>query len=198
MNDVQNSLSLPERLRLHTPTMALFTIIFGLVGAGVFVLIYAIEMPFIMISLFKFGLAPALAIIAVVGGLRGPLAGFLTGYLGIILYDFIFFGTVVMLTLPAFSYGVLGLIVGLPSYDLTKGRSLAKMSVLSAIGLVFTALLVVVFDLTIVHHSILIALGFVLLPLMTVGLPSVILITPILARIWATIYQQAPAHWQSM
>jgi hypothetical protein len=184
-----------ERLRIQHWTIALITIVFGLVGAGVFAIVNAIPMPYTMVSLFRFGLSPALAIIALVGGIRGPLAGFLTGYLGVVTYDLLFFNTVVTLTLPALSYGVLGLIIGIASYDFSKGRSLGKLSILSAIGLVFTALLLVVFGLYVEQTAVLAEIGFVMLPLLTTGLPSVILITPILARFWQFISENVQIPW---
>ncbi len=118
-----------EKLQIQHWTMALITIVFGLVGAAIFAMVNVIPMPYTMVSLFKFSLSPALAIIAVIGAIRGPLAGFLTGYLGVITYDLLFFNTVVTLTLPALSYGVLGLIVGIASYDFSNGRSLGKLSI---------------------------------------------------------------------
>jgi len=155
-------------------------------------------MPYTMVSLFKFGLSPALAIIALIGGIRGPLAGFLTGYLGVLAHDLLFFNTVVTYTLPALSYGVLGLIVGIASYDFSNGRSLGKLSILSAIGLVFTALLLVVFGLLVEQTAVLAGIGFVMLPLLTTGLPSVILLTPILARFWEFVNQTVQLPWQSL
>ncbi len=187
-----------EKLRIEHWTIALITVIFGLVGAGVFALVNSINMPFTMISLFKFGLAPALAIIALVGAVRGPLAGFLTGYLGVITYDLLFFNAVVILTLPALAYGVLGLIVGLVTYDLSNGRSLGKLSILSIVGLVFTALLLVVIGMFVEQTSVLAGLGFVMLPLLTTGLPTVILITPILARLWFVASQNIQLPWPTV
>ncbi len=184
------STSLIETLRIQHWTIALVTILFGLVGAGIYAILNAIEMPYIMVSLFKFGLSPAIVIIALIGGIRGPLAGFLTGYIGVIVYDLVVFHTVLNLTLPALAYGVLGVIVGLASYDFTNGRSLAKLSILSTIGLVFTALLLVVIGLFVQQISVLAVLGFVMLPLLTVGIPSVILIAPVLARLWYILDQK--------
>jgi hypothetical protein len=186
-----------EKLRVEHWTAALITTIFGLVGAAVFVFVNTIDMPFMMVSLFKFGLAPSLAIIALIGGIRGPLAGFLAGYIGVVAHDLLFFNSVVSFTLPAVAYGVLGLIVGIVSFDFSNGRSLGKLSILSAIGLVFTALLLVVFGLYVQNYSVLVGLGFVMLPLLTTGLPTVILITPILARLWLFIVQNIDLPWPS-
>jgi len=184
---IQSSEGIKKRFRVDDLKTAVITVLFGVVGAVLFALIHSIPMPFTMVSLLKFGLYPALAIIAVLGAIRGPLAGFLSGYFGIVLYDLLFFNTVVSMTLPALAYGMLGLVVGLATYNLANGRSLAKLSLLSAVGLVFTACIAVMFGLFIDQHSVLLELGFVMLPLFTVGLPSVVLITPIYARIWQII-----------
>ena len=186
-----------EKLRIDHWAVALVTILFGLVGAGVFALVNSLDMPFTMISLFKLGLAPSLAIIALVGGIRGPLAGFLTGYIGVVTYDLLMYGTVVTLTIPALAYGVLGFVVGLASYDLSNGRSLAKLSILSVVGLVFTGLLLVVISMFVEQIAVLAGIGFILLPLLTTGLPSVILITPVLARLWLAIDQNVQLPWQT-
>ncbi|MHA2286822.1 MAG: hypothetical protein ACXABZ_13230, partial [Candidatus Thorarchaeota archaeon] len=143
-----------------------------------------IPMPYTAISLIKLGFLPALAIICVVGAIRGPLAGFLTGYLGVVIYGLVSYNVIVTYTLPAVAYGIMGLIVGLATYDFTNGRSLGKLSLLSLIGFVFTTLLVVVIGLTIEGYATLAAIGLQLLPLLTSGIPTVILLTPIFARLW--------------
>lgn len=185
MTENRAEASVLQKLRIESSQEAIRTLLFAVIGAGVLVIVYLIPMPYVMISLFRFGLAPTLAIIAVAGVIRGPLAGLLTGYLGTVLYDLLVFNTIVTFTLPALAYGVLGLVVGLPSYDLTRGRSLGKSSVLAVVGLVFTALLVVVIGLYVEGYATLAAIGFVMLPLLTLGLPSVILLTPLFARAWS-------------
>ncbi len=182
-----NDLSVLEKFQVQSPEMILWTILYSLLGVGLYILIELIPMPYTMVSLFAFGLAPALAIIAIVGAIRGPIAGLLTGYLGTLLYDLLFYSTVVGMTLPYLAYGVLGFVVGLASYDMTNGRSLMKMSVLSAVGFVFTVLLVVVIGLTLGGVSTLVEIGFVMLPLLTIGLPSVFFLTPLFARLWYTV-----------
>jgi uncharacterized membrane protein len=184
-----------ERLRVQHWTDALITILFGLIGAGLFSLVNSISMPFTMFTLIKLGLSPALVIIALVGAIRGPIAGFLTGYLGIVTYDLLFYDIVMTLTLSALAYGVLGFMVGLASYDFSKGKSLGKLSILSAIGLLFTGLLLVVIGLLVEQTAVLANIGFVLLPLLTTGLPSVILLTPILARLWLVASERVQLHW---
>jgi uncharacterized membrane protein len=151
-----------------------------------------IQMPYIMISFFALGLAPAYAIIAVSGAIRGPLAGFLVGFLGKLFTDLFLYSIIPIMGLPALAYGVLGLIVGLTTYDFERGRSLAKLSILSMVGLVFTLMLVVVIGLLVGDVAILVLIGFQLLPELTLGLPSVFLLTPIFARVWFILKETIP------
>lgn len=170
--------------------MLLWTILYGLLGAGFFIVLSFVPRPYIMVDLFMFGLAPAMAIITVAGAIRGPIAGFLTGYVGTLVYDLIVSTTVVTFTLTAVAFGVMGFIVGLARYDFTNGRSLAKMAILSIIGLVFTVLLTVAVGLTVEVYADLVVLGFVMLPLLTVGIPSVFLLTPLYARLWYAVMSE--------
>jgi hypothetical protein len=186
--------SIRERFYIQDGYNFAWTLFYALVGIGIFVLLSMVPMPFTMVSLFKFGVAPALAVIGVVAAIRGPLAGFLTGYLGVVFYDLAIRGAVVTMTLPAVGYGLLGFIVGLATYDLTSGRSLIKLSILSTVGFVFTVLIVVAVGLTVESIATLVALGFVMLPLITVGLPSVMLLTPVFARVWHALVTTLVPH----
>jgi hypothetical protein len=176
--------SVLEKFQMHSSEAIVLTLIYTLIGIVHFVLISQIPTPYLMVSLFTFGFVPALAIIPVVGAIRGPIAGFLTGYLGVIIFDFLIFGTIVTMTLPALGYGILGFIVGLASYDLSNGRSLVKLSILSAVGFVFTILIVLAAGLVVESYATIIALGFVMLPMMTTGLLTVILLTPMYGRVY--------------
>ncbi len=173
-----------ELIQMQTSKQAQWTIFYAILGAVFYVLLSAIPLPYTMVSLFKFGLLPSIAIIGVVGAFRGPFAGFLSGYLGVVLYDLIFSGLIITMTLPAVAYGILGLVVGLTSYQFDNGKSLGKLSILSVIGFVFTTLMVVVIGITVESYSTLVAIGFVMLPMLTVGLPSALLLTPLFTRIW--------------
>lgn len=173
-----------EFLRMRDARMAVETILFAVAVAGIYALISTIPMPFIMEGLLTLGLVPALALIAFAGAIRGPIAGLLAGYLGEVIYGLLVYNIVVTFTLPALAYGVLGLVVGMASYELSSGRSLVKMSLLSAFGLIMTALLLVIIGMVIEGYATLVAIGFVLLPVLTAGLPTVIFMTPVLARIW--------------
>lgn len=177
--------SLLERSRMNDRSTLMMTILYALVGAVLYIILQMIPHPFIAMGLLKFGLLPPLAIIALVGAIRGPVAGFLSGYLGEVLYGLVMYNTIVSMTLDAASFGVIGLIVGLTTYDLKNGRSLIKLSILSVIGLVFSVLLIVVIAMKVEVYGTLAILGFEMLPLLTLGIPTLLFLTPVLARIWA-------------
>ncbi|UCH05707.1 MAG: ECF transporter S component [Candidatus Thorarchaeota archaeon] len=183
--------SLRKKVHLQHSAATSRTILVSLLAAFVYFLIELVPMPHVSVGFFEFGLIPTLAIVAVAGAIRGSLAGFLTGYLGRLLSDFLLNGTVAAFTLYAFALGMLGLVVGLANYDFTGGRSLAKLSVMSAIGLVFTILFTVVVGLMVERVATIAAIGFQLVPLVTKGLPSVILLTPLLGRLWGVFSARA-------
>ncbi len=184
--------SILDRLYLQNVRETLLTITCIVLGISLFLGFSLIPMPYIMISFFALGLAPAYAIIAVTGAIRGPVAGFLVGALGKLFIDLLLYGVIPIMGLPYLAYGVLGLIVGLTNYDITKGRSLAKMSILSMVGLAFTLMLVVVIGLVIGDVAVLVEIGFYLLPQLTLGLPSVFLLTPLFARAWYILKENVP------
>lgn len=175
--------ALMERLRIQNRTETLWTVVFSIIGAVIYLVVALIPMPYTMVSLFKLGLAPALAVIPAVGAMRGPIAGLVTGYIGEVLHVLIVTGGIVTATLPALAFGVMGFVVGLARYDFGRGRSLAKLSLLSALGFLMAAALTLAFGLMVEHSGTLAAIGFAFLPLMTVGLPSVVLLTPVFGRI---------------
>ncbi|MFX0138415.1 MAG: ECF transporter S component [Candidatus Hodarchaeota archaeon] len=176
--------SLLDKFQLKNSEESIRTIFHSLLGIGIYLLIAVIPKSYIVIGLFKLGIAPALAVIAVVGSIKGPIAGFLTGYLGTLFYDLSLYSTIVNYTLPYLAYGLMGFIVGLARYNPKDGRSLAKLSFISTGSFILAILLITVIGLTIEQLPILIVMGFVLLPLITVGIPSVFLFTPLYARFW--------------
>ncbi|NHJ12246.1 MAG: hypothetical protein EAX95_01145 [Candidatus Thorarchaeota archaeon] len=173
-----------RRIHLQDGGAVFWTLLCILVGVMLIVLLSQASWPYLMVGLFMVGFAPTFAIITVVGAIRGPFAGFLTGYLGVLIYDLIASATIVTLTLPALGYGAMGFITGLTTYDFQNGRSLVKLSILSAVGLVFMTLLITVIGMFVEVYGELVAIGLVMLPLLTVGIPTVVLLTPLFGWLW--------------
>lgn len=191
-NEEVSDRSMKEKLRIHDTYAVVWTLLAALIGAGIYLISEVIPMPYLAVGLFPLGLAPALAVVATVGAIRGPIAGFLTGYIGELIVDIFMTGGIVTFTLYGVAFGVLGLVSGFPSYDFTNGRSLAKLSIISVVGLIFTALITAVIGLFVEQVASLVAIGFQLLPLLTIGLPTVILLTPLFARIWDIVSVKIP------
>jgi hypothetical protein len=173
-----------EKFQMVNPKMILWTLIYAIIGTILYVGVALIPMPYLAEELMLFGLLPALVIIALVGAIRGPIAGFLVGYLGEVIYGLLAYNVIVSLTIPAMAYGVLGFVVGLKTYDFTDGSSLLRLSILSMIGYVFTILLVVVNGIVIEVYSLDAGLLYIMLPMITMGIPTLLFVTPVVARIW--------------
>jgi hypothetical protein len=194
-NEVQEKhrTSLGERLFIQNRRAALLTLSSIVVGVAAFVLLSMMPRPYLVVDLFRFGLWPAAAVITTVGSLRGPLAGLLTGYLGTLLYGLLVFATIVSMSLDAVALGVMGFVVGLVRYDFSSGRSIAKLSIVSAIGMLIAAVITLAVGLAVEVYADLVAIGFVLLPLLTVGLPSVFLLTPLFGWLVLSVNARIPA-----
>jgi len=187
--------SVKDKLHLQNTNAIIWTLLAVLFGAVLYMGAEVIPMPFLAIGFFALGFAPALALVAAVGAIRGPLAGFLVGYFGELLASIYLSGGIIAFSLYGVAFGVLGLIVGLPSYDFTSGRSLAKLSILSVIGLIFAALITTVVGLFVEQVAVLVAIGLQLLPLLTIGIPTVILLTPLFVKFWDIISDKIPWPW---
>ncbi len=181
--DEQVKSSIREKLHIQYSHAASRTLLFAVAGVFLYIVVSMIPMPFRMVGILKFGLLPAVTIIALVGATRGSLAGFITGYLGEVLYGLLVYNVVVTMTLTAVAYGILGLVVGFGTYDFTNGRSLAKLSILAVIGFLITILLTVVIGIGVEKYSLLTAIAYLMLPLVTLGLPTLFFLTPVLAKL---------------
>jgi energy-coupling factor transport system substrate-specific component len=193
-DDIQMS-QIVDRLNIDSRKEAAVTLATAAIGVVLYVILTAVPWPYTMVSLFKLGVLPSLAIISTVGAIRGPIAGFLTGYVGEVLTGLLLHGTILLGTATAAAFGVCGLIVGILSYDFGRGKSLGKLSFMSAFGFVLTTLLVTVLSLFVEVTAPMAAIGFLLLPYLTVGLPTMILFTPVYARIWHLFMRRfLPSH----
>ena len=187
--------SVKDKLRIQNTNAVVLTLLAVLLGAVLYMGAEVIPMPSLAVGFFTLGFAPAIALVAAVGAIRGPLAGFLVGYFGEQLASIYLSGGIVTFSLYGVAFGVLGLIVGLRSYDFTSGRSLAKLSIISTIGLIFTALIYTIIGLYVEQVAVLVAIGLQLLPLLTIGIPTVILLTPLFVRFWDIVSGKIPWPW---
>ncbi len=190
----KKQLSFLEKCHIQTPKTILITFTYSFIGIGIYLLVSLIPTPFIVVPTsinlggatvsLKLGFIYSIALIAGIGAIRGPVAGFIIGYLGSLFENLIFTTTAIQGTLPNLAYGLLGLIVGLGTYDLSNGRSLIKVSLLSFVGFLLTVILQTVSDIFIGNIPLMVAVGLVILPYATQGIPSVFLLTPLYLRVF--------------
>lgn len=152
-----------------------------------------IEVP---VSFLVFGVVPAWPVITTAGAYGRSAVGFLTGFLGTIAFDFLTVGTVLIYALPAVAYGVMGLVTGLARYNPTSVRSLVKLSMVSALGMILTALSIVAIESVSLVYVTMTDVIFTLLPLLTVGIPTVFILTPIYAGVWHYISLRITSYRQ--
>jgi uncharacterized membrane protein len=173
-----------EKLQIQSSKALLITLLYSSIAIVIFLLMSLIPQPFIMNGLFKFGLILPLALIPTIAAIRGPLAGFITGYIGTFLFDLVVYRVILLVTIPYLPYGLLGLLIGLANYQINNGKSLAKLAIISTLVFLLSVLLLTIIGLTMQGISILEFLGFVVLPLLSMGIPSIFLLTPLYSRLW--------------
>jgi uncharacterized membrane protein len=173
-----------EKLQIQSSKALLITLLYSSIAIVIFLLMSLIPQPFIMNGLFKFGLILPLALIPTIAAIRGPLAGFITGYIGTFLFDLVVYRVILLVTIPYLPYGLLGLLIGLANYQINNGKSLAKLAIISTLVFLLSVLLLTIIGLTMQGISILVFLGFVVLPLLSMGIPSIFLLTPLYSRLW--------------
>jgi len=173
-----------EKLQIQSSKALLITLLYSSIAIVIFLLMSLIPQPFIMNGLFKFGLILPLALIPTIAAIRGPLAGFITGYIGTFLFDLVVYRVILLVTIPYLPYGLLGLLIGLANYQINNGKSLAKLAIISTLVFLLSVLLLTIIGLTIQRISLLVLLGFVVLPLLGMGIPSIFLLTPLYSRLW--------------
>ena len=183
--------NLLKKFQIQSLKDVLITVLYSLTAIVCYLLLSLLPQPFTMVGLLKFGIIPTLAIIPMLGAIRGPLAGLVTGYLGPLLADLIFNQTVLAFTTPYLLFGILGFLVGLARYQLKNGKSLAKLAILSTLAFFLSVILLTVIALTIQQTSLLVVLGYVTLPHLTMGIPSVFLLTPLYSRLWHFVSNNA-------
>lgn len=178
-------LQLKERVGLVSRTAVSWTVIWALLGIGMFFVSRFLRLPGITAGLFTFEIVPYFIVLVVFAAFGGPLAGFLTGFCGTLLFDALVGGTIVWAGTAALGFGLFGLIAGWPMVrkDPANGRNLVKLAVASLLGWLLNAAMLLFGALVVGQMSILLALLWMLLPYLTTGLTTIIVFPPIVVRL---------------
>jgi uncharacterized membrane protein len=152
-----------------------------------------LRLPGITAGLLTFEIVPYFIVLVVFAAFGGPLAGFLTGFCGTLLFDAIVGGTIVWAGTAALGFGLFGFIAGWPMVrkDPTNGRNLVKLAVASLLGWLLNAAILLLGALVVGQMSILLALLWILLPYLTTGLTTVIVFPPIVVRLCQLVWTAA-------
>jgi len=182
---------LSEKFQINSAKSFLITILYSFITIGLYLLFSLIPQLYTVVGLFRFGLILPLVLIPTIGAIRGPLAGFITGYIGTLLTDLVLYRVVLVFTIPYIPFGLLGFIVGFANYQLNNGKSLVKLAIFSTLTFLLSILLSTAISLTLQNVSLLVVVAFATLPLLTMGLPSIFLLTPLYCRLWYIIAYNA-------
>jgi uncharacterized membrane protein len=187
-----------EIIRVSSKELLYWTVGGSIIGVVVYFILGLIRFP----SVTYFGLDLGLAVFPITGGVDlpliwtaivavfcGPLAGFLTGYFGSLLIDFLIFEQIIAITSINLSIGLAGLIIGIPNYlrdeGFSDGRRLAKLVAYSFLGFIVMFLGLLIGYLVIAGQSFEGSLLYNILPYFTIWLLSLVVIGPVIIRILA-------------
>jgi uncharacterized membrane protein len=173
-------------LRLQPQGRAKRTLVGIIIGVAAYLLLYQLVLPsYKLMSLITVQFNLAILAIPVVAAFCGPLAGFLVGVLGSAGADALLTQQFIALGLVNISYGLLGFIAGLPSYDrgFSSGRTLGKLVMFTIAGLFLMAVVYLTALIVVAGQNFLPSLLYNFLPFISVSFITLFLMTPISVRI---------------
>jgi len=178
-------LQLKERFGLASRRMVLWTVVWTILGTVFLFLAQFLRIPGISIDLFTFEIVPKFIVVTVFGAFGGPLAGFLAGLCGTLLYDALIGGTVVWAGTAALGFGLFGFMAGWPliRQDFANGRHLIKFVVASLLGWLGCFAVLLLGALVVGEMAVEQALLWLALPYLTTGLTTIIIFPPVVVRL---------------
>jgi uncharacterized membrane protein len=128
---------------------------------------------------------PAILGIPIAGAFFGPLAGLLAGLLGAFGADALFTHQIIAFGIINLSYGLLGLIAGIPHYakGFSSGRTLGKLTLFTMGGFLIMALVYLGGLIEVAGQNMLPTLLYNFLPFVSVSLITLFLLTPVAVRL---------------
>lgn len=171
--------------RLRNRDESMRTLMGGLLGATFYIALYALDLPaYRLMGIVTVQIDPAILAIPVAAAFFGPLAGFLAGVIGSTGADALFTQQIVALGLINVSYGLLGLIAGIPRYKggFSSWRALAKVALFTMAGFFVMALVYLGALILVAGQNLLPTLLYNFLPFFTPSLITLLAVTPVAVR----------------
>jgi hypothetical protein len=163
--------------------------VFGIV-AGIlsYLILYLIVLPsFKVMGLLTVQVNLSLLAIPVAAGFFGPLAGLIVGLFGTLGADILFTQQIIALGLIDLSYGLLGLITGIPRYTegegFSRGRTLGKFILFTMAGFVVMVMVYLAGLILVAGQNVLSAILYNFLPFFSVSLLTLLVVSPAAVRL---------------
>ncbi|WXG44310.1 MAG: hypothetical protein WED04_09800 [Promethearchaeati archaeon SRVP18_Atabeyarchaeia-1] len=175
-------------MRLQTREDILKTLLGSLAGIVSYIVLYFVRSPsYKLMGMLTVQIDFALLAIPVAAAFFGPLSGLLVGFLGTLGADALFTQQIIALGVINLSYGLLGLITGIPHYTegegFSRGRRLGKLLVFTMAGLIAMVILYLGGLLVIAGQNLLPTLLYNFLPFLSVSLITLLIVGPVAVRI---------------
>ncbi|MHA2250775.1 MAG: hypothetical protein ACXAD7_10445 [Candidatus Kariarchaeaceae archaeon] len=184
--------SITEVLRLNSKNNRLSILIFILSGTLLLVLLDAFSLPEYRMGLFTIQIDLAILVIPLSAIFGGPLAGLFVGFFGTMISDTLYFDQIIAYGGINIAFGIFGFIVGIPNYFRENGfansKNIRKLLLYTLLGFIALIMLYLFSLIIIAKQSLEGTLLYNFIPFFSVSLISLMLYTPILARLFEFLY----------
>jgi uncharacterized membrane protein len=189
-------------LRLQTRQEILKTLLGTLAGIAGYILLYLVRLPsYRLMDMLTVQIDLALLAIPVAAAFFGPLAGLLVGLLGALGADALFTQQIIALGLIDLSYGLLGLMTGIPHYTedegFSKGRRLGKLILFTMAGLLVMVVVYLGGLLVVAGQNLLSTILYNFLPFFSVPLITLVIVAPVVVRLAGILASHVRKHGRS-
>lgn len=185
--------------RIEKNKLVKLNLITILIGIFLYIISNSFELPIFPIGLIPLQIDFSMVIIAISSVFGGPLVGLLVGYLGSLMSDLIFNNQVIAYSLLNLSYGLFGLVIGIPRFHLSSlindkrrtDRLMLKLLLTLLLGfIVFTVFYL--FSLIVVgQHSVMGVMLYNYFPILGKYLLSLLVYTPLIIYLMSYFIQVA-------
>jgi hypothetical protein len=147
------------------------------------------------------GLYLSLIVIILVAAFHGPLAGLSVGFIGHLGSEILFTHQIVAMGMVGLSFGILGLIVGIPRYTYNEGfangKNLGKMMLFTLIGYLLMTMFYLAILIVVVKQSFNATLLYNFAPYFSITILTLFLFAPIFVRVFEMVIDETKKFWEA-
>ena len=188
-----------EILGVDSNAILQWTIGGSLIGILLYIGLKGVVLPkFVLGGILTIQIDLPIIIITTIAAFCGPLAGFTVGFFGSISTDLLFSGQIIAFGVINIIFGLVGFIVGLPTYSrFTDGKNLFRFILMSLLAFTVAIILYLVLLFGIAEQSFEGALLDNFLPFFSTSFISLILIAPPIVWITDHLIHYGKNFWKS-